>query len=114
MEAINMFQFYKNVYGGKRIKDEQSFSSVYSEAVQYIKKYTYYNSELNENTPNLTECICSICDVLFLKKDAEHLSSEEFDTFKRKYRFVDWETEIQKKLFLYLPENMLYRGFFDA
>lgn len=114
MEDINMFQFYKNVYGGKCIKDEQSFYSVHLEAVQYVRKYTYYNLDLNDNIPNLKECICAICDVLFLKKDIEALESEEFDTFKRKYKFVDWELEIKKKLFLYLPENMLYRGFFDA
>lgn len=109
-----MFQFYKNVYGGKKIRDEQAFHSVFTEAVQYIRKYTYYNLEISSDILNLKECICAICDILFLKKDTEALDSEEFDTFKKKYKFVDWELEIQKRLFLYLPENMLYRGLFDA
>ena len=114
MNTENMFQFYKNVYGGKCVKDEETFYSLHLEAVQYIKKYTYYNLEISDEIINLKECICGICDVLSWKRDTEALDSEEFDTFKRKYKFVDWELEIQKKMFLYLPENMLYRGFFNA
>lgn len=104
------FQYYKNVYCGRKIKDEYDFCPILNLAKAYMKKYACENANIDYETEEIKNCVCEICDILFTKKEQEALESESFDTFKKNYKSVEWEKQIFAVMSLYLPQSLLYRG----
>ena len=104
------FQYYKNIYCGRKIKDEYDFCPILSLAKAYIKKYVCTPKSIDFSAEEIKNCICEIADILFTKKEQEALESEGFDTFTKKYKSVEWEKQIFTVMSLYLPQSLLYRG----
>lgn len=104
------FQYYKNVYCGRKIKDEYDFCPILLLAKSYMGKYTCQNANPDFSAEETKNCLCEICDILYTKKEQEALDSESFDTFTKKYKSVEWEQQILSVMSLYLPQNLLYRG----
>lgn len=105
-----MFEFYKAVYGGTKIRDELYFAQLEYNAKRTVLRHVRSESQLNFEDEDVKKGLCALCDVLMDKDEYEFLAREDWDSFSKTYREVDWNIRIKETIELFFPPELLYRG----
>ncbi len=107
------YEFYKDVFKGQTIADEENFESIELKASAYIDMITSggITESDDENYNNkIKSAVCGVCDVLACFPD-DSVVSESNDGYS-----VSYADDRRKNILLYntarmyLPVSLLYRG----
>ena len=102
------FDYYKNVFDGKKIQSEEEFGPLCDRAVRYISFVTSKPVEENE----IADAVCALCELYYETDSQRGIKSESIDGVSVTYD--NDNDKLQKSAYsilkLYLPSRLLYRG----
>lgn len=114
--AYATFEYYRDVYKGKTLKDEAGFEAVQCEAEAYIDRLTM--GRITEPSEPVKKAVCAVMEVIAKQEQDEvaTVSSETVGNHSKTFQMVkrsaaEREAEKYRKASLYLARTgLLYRG----
>lgn len=100
------YNYYITQFDGRKIKNEEMFSSLVDKAYRYVKKVVTDKAKDSD----INDAVCAVCDFLSENDTDSFIKSESVDGVSISYE----NSELNKKLYniikLYAPSRLLYRG----
>ncbi len=105
-----MFEYYKNVFGGSQIGDEQTFYRLLLYAKAFLERVKAPDAVMDTEAEQVKNGWCALCDALYMRLSALGLRQEQWDGFVREYNDRDLFSDLYKTACLFFPPALLYRG----
>lgn len=102
------YLYYKKNYRGTLFDGKTDFEKYSGKAEKYIK--SVINPDAKYKEEELCDCICAVAEQLFENGDFRSVSGESVDGYSVTYS-DSFSSRLYDTLKLYLPKELLYRGF---
>lgn len=102
------FDYYQNHFCGRKIPDSDSFLSVTAGAQAMLERLTF--GRLTEATPGVSDALCAVCEVFYVRMNREGIQSESVDGYSVSYCEEELSRSVRRVIRTYLDPSLLYRG----
>ena len=108
------YVYYAEVFRGAAIPSAALFDSLSVKATAYIRKITFGRSDkaFEDMENDIKNAMCAVCEIYYNTMGSEGIKSESNDGYSVTYADTATnETSLLNAAKLYLPCELLYRGF---
>lgn len=100
------YNYYITQFDGRKIKNEQDFSSFAGKAYRYVKNVVTDKAKDSD----INDAVCAVCDFLSENDTDLLIKSESVDGVSINYENSDLNKKLYNIIKLYTPSRLLYRG----